>query len=67
MEIKEIADDVTTVDIMIDDCILCLKCIAACPEDGALKASFAGLTLFEATQAGFLKRMNKGSGCDHTQ
>jgi polyferredoxin len=63
MEIKEIADDIKTVNIMTDDCTLCLKCVASCPEPGALKASFAGIPIFEATEAGFIKRMSKG----HTQ
>ena len=60
LEIKEIADDVTTRDIMTDDCTLCLKCVAACPEEGALTASFAGIPIFESTEAGFIKRMCKG-------
>ncbi|KIL99434.1 4Fe-4S ferredoxin iron-sulfur binding domain protein [Paramagnetospirillum magnetotacticum MS-1] len=60
MEIKEIADDIRVGDIMMDDCTLCLKCVAACPETGALKANFAGRAIFEATEAGFIKRMNKG-------
>ena len=60
MGIKEIADDVKTVDIMTDDCTLCLKCVASCPEPGALKATFAGIPIFESTEEGFIKRMNKG-------
>jgi len=60
LQIKEIADDVKTPQIMMDDCIVCLKCVAACPEEGALKASFAGMTIFESTEAGFVKRMEKG-------
>ena len=60
MEIKAIADDVKTVNIMADDCIMCLKCVASCPEEGALKATFAGIPIFEATEAGFIKRINKG-------
>lgn len=60
MEIKEIADDIKTRDIMMDDCILCLKCVAACPEPGALKVSFASVTFFESTEEGFLKRTQKG-------
>ncbi|MGE5515214.1 MAG: 4Fe-4S binding protein [Bacteroidota bacterium] len=67
MEIKEIADDVVTRDIMMDDCTLCLKCVAACPETGALKVTFAGTGIFEATEQGFLKRMNKGGRCDQRQ
>lgn len=60
MEIKEIADDVKTVNIMADDCIMCLKCVASCPEEGALKATFAGIPIFASTEAGFIKRMNQG-------
>ncbi len=58
LEIKEIADDVENKRIMQDDCILCLKCVAACPEDGALKVTFIGKTIFESTEEGFIKRMN---------
>ena len=57
MQIKPIADDITSVDILRDDCILCLKCVAACPEEGALKVDILGKTMFEATRGGFNKRM----------
>jgi ferredoxin-type protein NapH len=60
MEIREIADDVKRKEIMTDDCTLCLKCVAACPEKGALKVDFANITIFESTEEGFIKRMNKG-------
>ena len=59
----KIADDVTTTNIMTDDCTLCLKCVASCPETGALRATFAGIPIFVSTEAGFIKRMNKG--CQH--
>jgi ferredoxin-type protein NapH len=58
MEIKEIADDVEQKRIMQDDCTMCLKCVAACPEDGALKVTFMGMPIFESTEEGFIKRMN---------
>ncbi|MEY2633725.1 MAG: hypothetical protein RIR00_2379, partial [Pseudomonadota bacterium] len=67
MEIKEIADDVDNPRIMMDDCTLCLKCVASCPEPGALKAQFATITFFESTEAGFIKRMNKGLPLDPRQ
>jgi polyferredoxin len=60
MEIREIADDVERKEIMTDDCTLCLKCVAACPEKGALRVNFATVTIFESTEEGFIKRMNKG-------
>ena len=67
MEIRAIADDITSKDAMTDDCTLCLKCIAACPEPGTLKVEFARLNLFQSTAEGFAKRMNQGAGHDgHT-
>jgi polyferredoxin len=60
-EIKDIADDVNRKEIMTDDCTLCLKCVASCPENGALKATFAGIPIFESTEQGFIKRMHKGT------
>jgi polyferredoxin len=64
MEIPEIADEVDDPRIMKDDCIMCLKCVAACPEEGALKATFVGMPIFKATEEGFIKRMNKGVDSD---
>lgn len=61
MEIREIADEVNQPRIMQDDCIMCLKCVAACPEDGALKATFAGIPILESTEQGFIKRMHQGT------
>ncbi|WP_127477439.1 4Fe-4S binding protein [Sulfurivermis fontis] len=65
MEIREIADEVKDPRIMQDDCIMCLKCVAHCPEPGALKATFAGIPIFESTEYGFIKRMNKGHQHEH--
>ncbi len=64
MEIRAIADDIERTEIMTDDCTLCLKCVAACPEPGALKVEFARINIFEATEDGFLKRMNQGAPRD---
>jgi Fe-S-cluster-containing hydrogenase component 2 len=64
MEIPEIADEVDDPRIMQDDCIMCLKCVAACPEEGALKATYVGIPIFKATEEGFIKRMNKGADSD---
>lgn len=61
MNIREIADDVDNPRIMTDDCTLCLKCVAACPENGALKANYAGITFFQATEEGFIRRTQKGN------
>lgn len=57
MQIKDIADDVTSPDIFRDDCTLCLKCVAACPEDDALHFDILKLRAFSSTKQGFEKRM----------
>lgn len=57
MQIKDIADNVTDKNILRDDCILCLKCVAACPEDDALHFDIFNLKAFSSTKEGFEKRM----------
>jgi len=57
MQIKDIADDVTSKNILRDDCIMCLKCVAACPEEGALHFDIVNYKAFSATKEGFAKRM----------
>lgn len=59
LDISEIADEVEKSDLVTEDCTLCLKCVAACPEEGALKATFAGITIFESTEEGFRQRMQQ--------
>lgn len=65
LDIGEIADDVEHSDLVTEDCTLCLKCVAACPEEGALKATFAGIPIFESTEDGFKKRMQQDSESRH--
>ena len=57
MQIKDIADDVTSTNILRDDCIMCLKCVAACPEEDALHFDILKLRAFSSTKEGFEKRM----------
>ena len=57
MQIKDIADDITSTNILKDDCILCLKCVAACPENDALHFDIFNLKTFSSTKEGFRKRM----------
>jgi polyferredoxin len=57
MQIKDIADDVKSTNILRDDCIFCMKCVAACPEDDALHVDILNMKLFTSTKDGFAKRM----------
>ena len=57
--IRAIADDIESKNIVTDDCMMCLKCVEVCPEEGCLKASFLGLPVYESTEEGFFKRMKE--------
>lgn len=57
MQIKDIADDVTSKNILRDDCIFCMKCVAACPEEDALHVDILNMKVFTSTKGGFAKRM----------
>ncbi len=56
VNIVEIADDVTHRNIVQDDCMMCFKCVEACPEDGCLKVSVLGLPIFVSSEEGFFHR-----------
>lgn len=57
--IREIADDVESKNIVKDDCMMCFKCVAACPEEKCLKVTFMGVPVYEATEEGFFKRTER--------
>ncbi len=57
--IRGIADDVESKNIVKDDCIMCFKCVAACPEDQCLTVKVLGLPVYESTGNGFSRRMSK--------
>jgi len=59
MGIWEIAEDVDSRNIVQDDCMMCFKCVAACPEEQCLEVRFLGMTLYEASEEGFFKRAAK--------
>jgi polyferredoxin len=61
--IKEIADDVVNRNIVQDDCMMCFKCVAACPEEKCLDVRFLGMPVYRSTEKGFFKRM-EGKGKD---
>lgn len=61
MEIKAIADEVKRKEIVTDDCMMCFKCVAACPEEDALKVTFLKIPIYRATEEGFRIRTEKAS------
>ena len=57
--IREIADDVTSKNIVKDDCIMCFKCVAVCPEKDCLEVKALGVSLYKSTEEGFFKRAER--------
>lgn len=58
--IQAIADDVANRNMVKDDCMMCLKCVEVCPEEGCLQVRFLGLPLYTSTVAGFFRRQAEG-------
>lgn len=61
--ILAIADDISSKFIVKDDCMMCFKCVEACPEEGCLNIKTLNLTVFKSTEEGFFKRHSKAQ-CD---
>ncbi len=57
--IRQIAENMEKGDILQDDCMLCLKCVAACPENDCLQLKFLNIPVFRSTDTGFFCRMEK--------
>jgi len=54
--ITAIADDLEHTFMVKDDCMMCLKCVEACPENDCLKATFLSMPVYSSTEEGFFKR-----------
>jgi polyferredoxin len=55
--IPEIATDIEKKNMTTSNCMLCLKCVAVCPETDCLEATFLGIPVYRATAEGFFARM----------
>lgn len=55
MDIKEVYQEKTKENVLAEDCILCLKCIEACPQDNALFVRFFKKDIFSSTRGYFTK------------
>jgi len=56
VDIKAIYSEREKETIYHADCIMCMKCIENCPEDGALSASFLGIKVYTSKHETFCKR-----------
>jgi len=59
MGIREIADDVTHFNMVNEDCMMCFKCVAVCPEENCLQVTLLGKPIYTATEEGFHLRSQK--------
>ena len=48
MEIEQVFKERENEDVVFTDCNLCLRCVEYCPEDGALRATFLGKTIYKS-------------------
>lgn len=55
MDIEEVYLEKEKEDVDKENCIFCLKCIEACPEDKALSATFMKKNIFSSSKAYFTK------------
>jgi len=51
-----IAEDIKSKNIVKDDCMMCFKCVEACPENNCLDVRVLNMKIFSSTQNGFFKR-----------
>ncbi len=59
MGIREIAESTDSGNIVQDDCMMCFKCVAACPEEDCLKVTFLGVPVYLSTEQGFYHRATR--------
>jgi len=64
MGIHGIADDINHKNMITDDCMMCFKCVSACPEDDCLSVDLFKLPLYKSTTQGYFTRMEKRSAHD---
>lgn len=56
MDIRVVTEEREKTKIFDDECILCLSCIDACPEDGTLKLNFLNKTLYRSSRTRSLRK-----------
>ncbi len=56
MEIREVYLEEEKKNVLTQDCMLCMKCVEHCPEDGALKVTYVTKNIFTSSRAGVFKR-----------
>lgn len=63
MDIEEVFKERERENVTFSDCVLCMECIEHCPEDHALRLTYAGKTLLHSSRTGF----SRSRGSDTTR
>ncbi|RLD24334.1 MAG: 4Fe-4S ferredoxin [Bacteroidetes bacterium] len=67
MGIASIADDIVSTNAVVDDCMMCFKCVEACPEPDCLDVKVFKGNIFSSTSEGFFKRYGESELADQSK
>ena len=59
MDIRDVHEQKTDKDVISEDCLLCMTCTEACPEDGVLQVKFLKWRLFSSSRKYMTRRFTK--------
>lgn len=54
VDVTEVWKEMERTDVTVPECILCMRCVEACPEDGCLTGRVLGINVTESSYAKFL-------------
>jgi len=54
VDVTEVWKEMERTDVTVPECILCMRCVEACPEDGCLTGRVMGVNVTESSYAKFL-------------
>lgn len=64
MDIRDVHLEKTETNVMSEDCMLCMRCIEACPEDNTLTAKLFNYSLFSSARNYVAKNYRQGTSLD---
>ncbi|CQR74412.1 Putative electron transport protein YccM [Sporomusa ovata DSM 2662] len=64
MDIRDVHLEKTEKNVMSEDCMLCMRCIEACPEDNTLTAKFLKYNIFSSSRKYVAQNYQQGKSLD---
>jgi polyferredoxin len=59
VDVTEVWKEMEKTDVTVSSCILCMRCVEVCPEDGCLTGRVLGFNVTESSYRKFLKQHDK--------